>query len=168
MEQFTKFLNDSQGILGLVGVIVAIFGLFIGSKLIKIQRITKKYKDSSHVQVGRVNIGRDIVINSKDRDNARAELSLAVENPQADRKPVVLENSERGFLAKDLYLVVYNHSAVDAENLEVRLGWPPAGFSALDIWDATGNDSSVWRSIYRNRPRQTLLRPHSPRPHPRP
>jgi len=78
----------------------------------------------------------------------KAKLRFSVENPQADNKPVVLENPERPFASNQLNLVVYNDDKyIDAERLEVRLRWPLEGFTVLDLWDATGNNSYVWKSI---------------------
>lgn len=78
----------------------------------------------------------------------KARLRFNVENPQADNKPLVLENPERPHTSNQLNLVVYNDNEhVDAERLEVRLKWPLEGFTVLDLWDATGNNSNVWKSI---------------------
>lgn len=78
----------------------------------------------------------------------KAKLRFNVENPQADNKPLVLENPDRPHTSNRLNLVVYNDDEnVDAERLEVRLKWPLEGFTVLDLWDATGNNSNVWKSI---------------------
>lgn len=79
---------------------------------------------------------------------SKAKLRFSVENPQANNKPLVLENPGRPFASNQLNLVVYNDDEhVDAEGLEVRLKWPLEGFTVLDLWDATGNNSNVWKSI---------------------
>lgn len=82
----------------------------------------------------------------------QTKLRLALENRQAVNKPVVLENPDRGFSANQLYLVIYNdNNSVDAEDVEIRLAWPPEGFSVIDIWDPTGNNSHLWESIDREK-----------------
>lgn len=82
------------------------------------------------------------------QSTTKAKLRFSVENPQADNQPLVLENPERPYTSNQLNLVVYNDDKhVDAEKLEVRLKWPLEGFTVLDLWDATGNNSNVWKSI---------------------
>lgn len=79
---------------------------------------------------------------------SKAKLRFSVENPQANNKPLVLRNPERPFASHQLNFVVYNDDEyVNAERLEVRLKWPLEGFTVLGLWDASGNNSNIWKSI---------------------
>lgn len=148
MEYAQKLLNDNQGPLQFIGILLAVIGLFYGFRKISNstfnQVLKRKYVGSTHYEAK-----RDININNKTSLVAtpKPKLGFTIENPQASDKPVVLENTERGLQNNRLYLCVHNYIKDSyAEGIKVKVKWPPKGFSTVGLYDRTGNHQEKWES----------------------
>lgn len=148
MNDVVRLLNDNQGALQFIGVLIALIGIIYGYKKINnftIKQVRKnKYINSSHYEAVR---GITIDNRSSMTSPPRPKLGFTIENPQASDEPIILENPERGLKNNRLYLCVHNYVEDSyAEGIKVKVKWPPKGFSTIGLYDRTGNHNEKWES----------------------
>lgn len=151
VDELMRRVNENEGLWAFIALMLTSIGLLVRRKIFNRKSTARTHVNSPHVVVGRdIRAGRDIKIGNFDTHQLRpkAKLRLVLENQQADNRSIVLENPDRGFSPGQLYVVIYNDNKnADAEKVEVRLKWPPEGFSTFGLWDPTGNKDYLWESI---------------------